>query len=248
MELEDILSYAGLAATLGVAIYAWRALRGTASLRGWFLASLIGLTGYQNLAPALHPAEFLSPQGIFDTWLRHAVFYAGQFCFFVFVNRVIFYRSTDRAARGRREGAALAALLFLSVLQLAAPHGAHAHHEVSLLSGEVTPYRVLLYLSDQGLQHIVAIVFFIISLAVLRSQSLYAQLRPEAPQRARFIAPFLAGNAAFISLHIWEFLAESRHLFASLPEDLIESCEYGFFFIGLILLCRGLRRLHENHL
>jgi hypothetical protein len=248
MELEEIFQYLGLAATLGLAVYGWRALRGTSSLRGWFLAALLGLTAYQNLAMLLHPMEEFSPYGIFDAWFRHLCFYLGQLCFFIFVNRIIFYRSADRSAPRRNERGALLAFLLLAGLQLAAPHQAHAHHEITLLTGELTPYRFLQYLTAQGAQHILAIIGFLVSLAVLRSQGVYAQLRPEAPKRARLIAPFLIGNASFIMLHVWEFLAESRHLFASLPESAVESIEYAFVFFGLAMFFLGIRRLHENHL
>src|SRR5687768_3527457 len=150
MELEEIFEYAGLIATLAVAAYAWRSLRGTPALRVRFLAALLGLTAYLNLKLILHGEELLTPFGVFDIWFRHLFFYAGQYCFFIFVNRVIFHRPQDQKASRRREGAALLVLLLLSGLQLASPHGAHASHEVSLLAGDLTPYRFLLYLTDQG--------------------------------------------------------------------------------------------------
>lgn len=248
MELEDILLYAAVAATLALAVYAWRALRGTPAQRGWFLAALIGLTGYQTLQLFLHPDGLLTGYGVFDIWFRHLCFYAGQYGLFVFINRIIFHGLKDRTVPRRNERVALAAVLLLCALQLAAPHAAHAHHEVTLLTGEITPYRVLLYLTDQGLQHIIAVIFFLVSLAVLRSQSLYAELQPGTRARGRLILPFLIGNAGFISLHVWEFLIESRHLFPSMQGDAGEMVEYAFLFFGLILFLVGIRRLHEDHL
>jgi hypothetical protein len=248
MELEDILLYAAIATTLALAAYAWRALRGMSAQRGWFLAALIGLTAYENLQLFLHPPILLSPAGVFAIWFRHVFFYAGQLCFFVFINRIIFQGFKDRTIPRRNERAAFLAFLLLSLLQLAMPHAAHAHHEVSLLTGELTPYHFLLYLTDQGLQHLIAIVFFLVSLAVLRSQNLYAQLQPGMPQRGRLIMPFLLGNVGFIAMHVWEFLVESRHLFASMQGGAGEMVEYAFFFFGLSLFLVGIRRLHENHL
>ena len=240
------MHWLGIAATAALFVYAWRRLAFAPSLRWKFLLALLGLTAYSNLQAFLMPDELLTPFGVFDMWFRHACFYAGQLFFFIFLNRIIFWASEDRTKAKRHEKIAVVAFLFLATLEWFSPHPAMAHHTVSLLVGDLTPYRVLLYLTDQGIQHIVAILFFILSLAILRSESLYAELLPSYLERRRVIMPFLAANTYFILLHVWEFLFESRHLFPFIPDEAGDYVEYAFFFAGMTFLAFAVRRLARS--
>jgi hypothetical protein len=236
--LEHLLTYGSLAATAAIAWYAARNLKDLKDLRLWFIVFLLGATSYKNLEPFIHPEELLTPYGVFGIWFRHAVFYAGQFGFFVLINRVIFagLRPSDPVRRASRLPLAL---LVIGAAVGLLPHPTHAYHTVDLLAVGVTPYTFMLYLTDQGVQHVIAVVFFLLALGVLYSQSLYPALHLPAAVRRRIITPLATANLCFIAVHVWEFLLESRHVWPTVSEELIEMGEFVFILPGLALLLAG---------
>jgi hypothetical protein len=232
-EFGEVLTAVSALLTLAVFVFHRRRV-GRGVLRVYFLSSLVLLPAYLNLGLFLRAGELLSPVGVFDMWFRHAVFYLGQLFFFLFVMRLFALQLEKANARTVPKAfARIMTVAYLALLLL--PHRAHATHSVNLFDPGPTPYGVLLFLTDQGIQHLLAVLFFFVTAAVIRAQSLYAGLGPVK----RVLNAFMLANACFILLHLWEYFTESLHLFPLTPETLGAAIEYAFQFGGILLMHRA---------
>lgn len=220
LELEQLLI---LGSVVLWAIFFFLSLRRQCPAKAYYLLALGLLPAYLNWKLFLDPEGLLTPLGLFDMWFRHLFFYSGQLFFFLFVLNLF----NIKIGRIQKTLMVLA-YLFLLIL----PTAARAFHSVNILEIPATPYNLLLFLTDQGVQHILAIIFFFLTIAIVRTKSMYPGLGALNP----FMIWLFIANGFFILIHIWEYLAESLHFFGFLSHDLVESIEFVFQYAGLLLL------------
>lgn len=227
-EFEQILLLISLLMWAVILVASRKALVRDARLP--FLLTLIFLPSYLHWKFFIESDYVLATFGVFDIWFRHLSFYIGQFFFFLFVTKLLLHH-VESAERAGVKKTLTRMLALFGALFLAAPSVAHAIHTVNIFSIPKTPYNILLYLTDQGVQHILVAVFFLINVAIVRAQALYAEMG--RVRRAIFF--LFAGNACFLFLHMWEYITESLHLL-SIPHELVESIEWIFQYAGMIML------------
>lgn len=236
MEIELDLVLAALSYALWLAVLILTAPSAIRTLTGrYFLLALFCLPLYVQLEPIFHAEELLTSYGMFDMWFRHAVFYLGQVFFFLFVFRLLSKDGIPTARRAKKIGKAVVAAYALFLLL---PTAARAAHEIDLFTLDPTPYNILLFLTDQGLQHVLAVLFFFFTIAIIRTQGLYRGY--EAVKSV--VYAFFVANCFFILLHIWEYAVETQHLLPWLDDEAGEGVEFGIQYVGLILFYLAFRK------
>lgn len=204
-----------------------------------FLFAFALLPSYSHLTLFFETEDMLSPAGVFDMWFRHVFFYLGQLFFFLFIFRLLGDGTDARPPRGHTGSKRAAGTVLGLLLLLLLPSRAEAHHMVDIFALPLTPYNVMLFLTDQGVPHLLVILFFFLKIAIVRTQQLYKG--NEAAKQLVYFAFF--ADVWFIFLHIWEYLTESLHLFSSYVSTYGEPTEYLFQYTGIILLALVARRM-----
>lgn len=234
-DIEQIVTLASVVLSIGLTVFAWKKVS-KPHPQTFFRLAVILLPMYVNLKLFFAADTLLSPAGMFDIWFRHIFFYIGQWCFFQFVLKWFSAHLDATQAKTTNAVRHFGTLLFLAFLLM--PHMAHASHTVKIFELPLTPYNVLLFVTDQGLQHILAILFFFFTIAITRTQAQYAGLQP----LKRVLYAFFVANGFFIMTHVWEYLFESQHLFSFVDYGAGEIFEGVLQFLALFLFYRAIRR------
>jgi hypothetical protein len=241
-ELEHLLMAGSYLLWLFALWFGWKkSNKVERRLRRFLFLALLCLPLYVHLEPILAAGELLTPYGLFDIWIRHAAFYLGQLFFFLFIFHFVSLTvHRPGAKRAAKVMSALSIVFFLSLIALTP--ATHAAHTVDIFEIEQTPYNVLLFITDQGVQHILAILFFFLTIAAIRTQSLYVGRE----SMKQLLYGFFLANSFFIAIHVWEYMAESQHLFPSLEHEVVELIEFGLQYVALALMFIPIRRVNAT--
>ncbi len=169
---------------------------------------------------------FFGEEGAFNEWAKHILFFAGQLFFYLFVYYLIRFHVAEQENKRDFD-------------RPTAPPGA-------FVAGAVLPIQSGLgewfsFLTEQGLQHILTVPILLLTVAVVRVQ--YLVLESKAFKSALNI--FLWASASFVAIHVGEFMVESQNIIPSLT-DTIEYIELLFFYIGILLLFLGIKKLRKD--
>jgi len=235
-ELEDVLTIISVVASIVVTVYCWRKVTDR-RLRALYLGALILLPSYTNWKLFVADGAEMTMAHVYEQWFKHVFFYSGQLCFFLFIVRY-FEGGLPREFRGKNK--VFAALMTVGYLFLLCnPHSAHAAREMRLSDMQMTFPSIMLYLTDQGMQHVLALLFFFLAIAFVRAHALYSDAGP----RTKVIKLFFLANFFFILLHIWEYAVETQHLLPYLSDDIKESIEFIWQYAGLATFTVATMRL-----
>ncbi len=190
----------------------------------WFLFACLLLPAYKNLEFFRMEPELLTPAGMTDMWVRHIVFYLGQLFFFLFIFRLL--AAQTPLGKPKRAKVAAGVLVAAYVAFLLVPTAARAIGTVDIFELPPTPYNILLFATDQGIQHLLAVLFFFLQIAIIRTQQLYVG----NDRLKNFVNFCFLANALFILLHVWEYLFETLGLFPFVSD---EGGEFGEFLCQL---------------
>lgn len=226
-ELEQVLTLISVVISVALLAFAWNKLAAS-PLKLYFLLALGFLPLYLNLKLFLEADHLLSPAGVFDIWFRHFFFYVGQLCFFAFVSKIFTESESGAGARAAKLVVSVLAALYAGLLIF--PQAVLAFHTVNIFQIPKTPYNIILFLTDEGVQHIVAILSFFIILSIARIQT----SNTEFAQFRKVTLQLLFANGFFVLVHFWEYLAESLHFFQFLTDEFVEGVEYMLQFSGLV--------------
>lgn len=235
-EPAQLLLMASLALWLALLVKLWRPLYASKTGR-WFLLAFMLLPAYKHLQFFRAEPDLLTGAGMTDMWGRHLAFYLGQLFFFLFIFGLM--AKYTPAGKPRKAKVAAGLLTAAYVAFLLVPTAARAVGSVDIFALPPTPYNVLLFATDEGIQHLLAILFFFLQIAIVRTQQLYSG-NDELKSFVNFC--FLA-NACFIMLHIWEYCFETLGLIPFVSDDAGEAFELVFQFAGLALLYASGKRL-----
>lgn len=231
LSFDNVLIVIGIIALLVVLIFIWRGQMETL-LKKDLVISLILLSSYKNLELFLHPSVMLSPYGIFDMWFRHFFFYLGQAYIFIFITH-LFYLIT------KREGLELSLNNF-KVSYKNIVIGSFTLFFVffiiiyqSLKISEIPPtlYNVTYFITERGITHIMALIFFFLTIAVIRTYSLHSSYKIVS----NFLKWFFVANSFFIFLHVFEYLKETLGFFPSITDRAGENIEIFFQYTAFII-------------
>lgn len=235
VNLELVLLYISLFLSIIFLIFALRAARNTPGLIYFFLA-FIFLPSYLNLKFFFGPIGFFKISGVIDSWLRHPPFYFGQLFFFLFVMSLVSLRLEEVEKKKVRLFIFLISLLYAVFLIF--PSFVFGYHGVNILNKPIAFFNMLLFLEDQGVQHILALLFFLLTFAIVRLKPFYAGLEPFI----KVASWFFIANTCFIIIHFLEYSLESLHLLPFLFSDLGEIIKFTFQYFGIIFLYIGVVR------
>lgn len=198
--------------SLGLMYYAYR-LFGRTPKTVYFAVFMIG--------------TYLTIAGIFDdeaisgTWIRHLIFYASQLFFYFFISNLIAQETSGNLPHNHSTSAQPVVMaMFMSSADL---------NPTSLKGWGV-------FMTNQGLQHILTAPLFFVIVAKIRMMSM--ALTSKNAKTAIYLLAlsfFFVNLGLLISIHIQEFLVESQRLIP-LPEDISELMETGWFLAAGIAI------------
>jgi hypothetical protein len=229
IDLEILLVVISIVLSLFLFFYSKSSLHRSVYSR-YFLWITFLLPSYINLKILMHPEEILSPIGIFDMWFRHLSFYLGQW-FIVLFLAVFFenYISDDKgpSVKPNNTKFILPTLFFIIV-----PTVIVSLAWMNINSTPITPTSFMYFITERGVQHILALLFFFSTAAYVRTLSLY----PRYAAVKNFFNWFFLANMFFIFLHIFEYTQETLHLFPSISDEAGENAEAFIQYTAILLL------------
>ncbi len=154
------------------------------------------------------------PEGRVNDWLKHLPFFIGQLLFYFWLVS-IFGKSSQPKTKGTAHAVAVPA------------------------TGGFTEW--FNYLTDQGLQHIIALPFLILIIAVVRVR--YAYIQSSYLKSTLNLLLLAAGFLTMI--HVGEFVVESQGWLPFL-EKWIEQIEFVLYYLAIGLFAIGIKRLAKT--
>ncbi len=155
------------------------------------------------------------PEGRVNDWLKHIPFFIGQFLFYLWLESIF-----GKSAQNKFQTQGMAQVAVLPA------------------TGSFTEW--FNFLTDQGLQHIIVLPFYMLIMAVISVRFAYIQ---STPLRSTLNLLMLA--ALFLTMiHIGEFVVESQ---AWLPflENWIEIIEFLLYYLALGFFALGIKKLAQ---
>ncbi len=228
LDFGDYLVFISIIATLGIFLYMRKVLP-ESRYKKTFLWLFPLLAAYTNWKLFLHPDDMLSNFGIFDMWFRHAFFYTGQWFLLVFF--ALLFESVAADSSNARSRSDYFRVFLPGLLLILIPTVIITLAVMNLKDVAFTLYNFIYFVTDYGIQHILALLFFFSTMAYVRSFALY----PEYRTVKNFLQWFAAANFFFIMLHLFEYTSETLHLFPWLSDATGENLEAVFQYAALFL-------------
>lgn len=150
---------------------------------------------------------------LFD-WLKHLLFFVGQLCFLLFLADVI-----KRYFQNNQDVPVQSGGVTLSI-------------NIGVLGW-------LMFLTDQGIHHLLTVTFFLLITSYLRAQYVFIK----SVSFKNTLNTFMLAAGALTMIHFGEFLVESQKLLPLLDGGPIEIIEFIGFYLGLLFFFFGVRRL-----
>ena len=215
-----VLKTVGFLLTLGICIWGWKTL-GNKRMRMLFCAML---------ASFLLSAVLFSNDNVLGTWLKHALFYIGQFFFYLFMVALI----TDH---NKSSGDAF---------ETSAPknpftnggRGALTAAGMTSMTDSGTGYWID-FITDQGMQHMLTLPLLLFVIMAIEIRYIFVTSKAFRS----VVNAFMLAAAALMTVHLMEFIVESQGLMPFLEGDPIEILEFGWYYLGLFFFARGIFKL-----
>lgn len=161
--------------------------------------------------------------GLITEWLKHGVFFIGQFLLYLFLNSLVNRHLKEREnipgepKKPAIEASSLAVMpLFLSDI------------------GDWFKYS-----SDQGFHHVLSLPLLILTIGLIRARYVFL----ESKQFKSVINVFMLAVVFLAMIHIVEFFIENQNILPFLKGDIVEIIEFILFYLGFSLLGIGLIKL-----
>ncbi len=210
MDIFIVLKTISFLATLGVIIYGWK-IMSTRSIRALFAAMLV----FFFLSTILFAKD-----SMLDTWLKHIVFFIGQFLFYIFLTAVIAFhtkKSAGASSWGTGEKSFLAGMAGIPLA----------------MQSEAMDW--IEFITDQGVQHILALPLFFLIIATIELRYFFIT----SPAFRSLLNMFMFAAGSLVMIHAMEFIVESQGFIPALEGDPIEIMEFGWFYLGLFFFARA---------
>lgn len=203
--------------TLAICLWSWKKL-GNKRVRLLFCFML----AFFFLSTVLFGADSLS-----DTWLKHILFYIGQFFFYLFVVALIagYDKSSNDAfdvstAKNPFTGDGRGALAVAGM--------------TSMTDSGVGDW--IDFITDQGIQHMLTLPLLLLIITTVEIR--YVFVTSKAFRSV--LNTFMFAAAALMTIHLMEFIVESQKLIPFLDGDLNEVLEFIWYYFGLFFFVRGI--------
>lgn len=209
MDILSLLEYTGILGTIALIYYAWKKLS-SRSIRIYFTIMILFF---------IFPMVLPFGETRTDTWMKHLLFYSGQFSLYMYLTHLIesYKPKTENEAAPQTPPIAAAA-------------------GIMSLHGTETWYN---YLTDQGLEHFLTLPLLFLIMTVIRIQ--YHYIADRAFRGALNLC--IVACCALVMIHVGEFVVESQHLMPFMEGEPIEITEFMWYFIALILFFISVKKL-----
>lgn len=167
------------------------------------------------------------PEGYISDWLKHIPFFIGQLLFCIFLWHCINHFMIDKD-QSPAQG---------SVAQYVAGLGAGSYKIV-----EDTSSDWFGFITQQGVQHIIALPFLFLIISLIRVQYNFIS----SHQNKSILNMFLAAGVCLTIIHIGEFVVESQNWIPALEGETIEIIEFMWYYSALFLFFFALKRLNTS--
>lgn len=206
--------------TLGICLWSWKKL-GKGRMRMLFCIMLAFF--FLSMVP-------LSANNILDTWLKHIMFYIGQFFFYLFVVALIagydkssnnaFETSTPKNPFTGGKGGVVAVAGMTSMTYL----GVREWIE---------------FITDQGIQHILTLPLLLLIITTIEIRYIFVTSKTFRSM----LNTFVLAATSLMAIHFMEFIVESQELIPLLDGNPSEILEFGLYYLGLFFFIRGVSQL-----
>ncbi len=159
---------------------------------------------------------FFFPEGRINDWLKHIPFFIGQFLFYLWLESIF-----GKSAQNQSQTQGMAQVVALPA------------------TGSFTEW--FNFLTDHGIQHIIALPFYMLIMAAISVRFSYIQ---STPFRSTLNLLMLAA-LSLTMIHIGEFVVESQNWLPFLI-DWIERIEFLLYYLALGLFALGIKKLAQT--
>ena len=182
---------------------------------------------------------FFNHTGALNDWLKHILFYIGQFFFYLFLYYLIrfYFRKKEQKESSQHEHADAtqtpAAGDEARIKQPSIPSTMAAGFGISTIDW-------FAFLTEQGLQHILVLPIFFLIVIIVRVQ----YLSIESAHFKQALNLFLWAGLNLMMIHTGEFFIENQNFIPFLT-DKIETIEFLLFYLGILFLNLGMKKLSD---
>lgn len=168
-------------------------------------------------------------ESLLDTWIKHILFYIGQFFFYLFIVSLISYYEKPTSNQHTS--------LFSKNLFSTKDKSLVALGVTSMTNSGIKDW--IDFITDQGIQHMLALPLLLLIITTIEMK--YIFLKSNALRAA--LNTFMFAAAALMLIHLMEFIVESQKLLSFLDGDINEILEFCWYFLGLFFFVRGIYQL-----
>lgn len=167
---------------------------------------------------------FFNEKGGLNDWLKHVLFFIGQFFFYLFLSYIIrlYFKKEEQKESSQHERADMP----------------HIPPPAMTAGFGISTTNWFAFLTEQGLQHILVVPIFFLIVIVVRVQ----YLSIESAHFKKVLDLFLYAATSLLMIHVGEFLVENQKLISSLT-DKIELIEFLLFYLGMLFFYLGMKKL-----
>lgn len=212
MEILDILTILSIITTLALVYYAWKKLASN-TLRAYFIIMIVFF-----ILPMVMPFGETRT----DTWMKHLLFYNGQFSLYMYLTHLI--KSFKPASS---ENTPTKPPPSIAVAALISTQGTESWYN---------------FLTDQGLEHFLALPLLFLIVTVIHIQ--YQYITDQAFKTVLNLC--IAACTTLVMIHVGEFVVESQHILPFMEGDPVEITEFIWYFVALILFWFSIKKLPEH--
>ncbi len=206
--------------TLGTCLWCWRRIENK-RIKVLFCTMLV----FFFLSTVLFASE-----NIVDTWLKHILFYAGQFFFYLFIVALI--ANYDKST-GETHEASFPKNPFTNKGRKTLVAMGVTNMTNSGIKDWVD------FITDQGIQHMLALPLLLLIIATIEMRYIFI-----ATNAFRSVMnTFMLAASALMSIHLMEFIVESQKFVPFLDGDINEIVEFAWYYLGLFFFIRGIHKL-----
>lgn len=166
--------------------------------------------------------------GALHDWLKHVLFFIGQFFFFLFLYYItrFYFRKKEQEEFSQQE-------------RTGAPQTPPPSAPSAMAAGfGINAIDWFAFVTEQGLQHILVLPIFFLIVIIIRVQYLSIESR----HFRQSLNLFLWAGLSFMMIHTMEFIIENQNLIPLLT-DKIELIEFLLFYLGMFFLSLGMKKL-----